>query len=114
MIDLILVILAKVLYFFIEPISLVYVVLIKKHSLKGYLKEYAIAIDRFGNYQYRTLFNHIWIKEKGYQFGDFRETISSVLGKNQRDGTLSKKGEILVSILDFIDKDHCKKSINNF
>lgn len=49
-----------------------------------------------------------------YQFGDFRETISSVLGKNQRDGTLSKKGEILVSILDFIDKDHCKKSINNF
>lgn len=37
--------------------------------------------------------------------------ISSVLGKNQRDKTLSSTGKVLAGILDFIDKDHCKESI---
>ena len=39
------------------------------------------------------------------------ETISSALGKNQRDGTLTKIGRALVWILDKIEKEHCKKSI---
>lgn len=68
-------------------------------------------MDRYGNYNYRGIFNAWLITKEGYQFGDFRETISSVLGKNQRDKTLSKTGKTLVSILDFIDKEHCKKSI---
>ena len=42
------------------------------------------------------------------------ETISSVLGKNQRDNTLSFAGKVLVFILDTIDKNHCKKSIKEF
>ena len=41
------------------------------------------------------------------------ETISSALGKNQRDKTLSKKGKLLVKILDFLDENHCENSINN-
>jgi hypothetical protein len=47
----------------------------------------------------------------GYEFGDVRETISSALGKNQRDGTLSKFGKGICFVLDEIDKNHCKKSI---
>ena len=53
-------------------------------------------------------------KENGYQFGAVGETISSALGKNQRDKTLTICGKILVSILDFLDKNHCIKSIREF
>ena len=47
----------------------------------------------------------------GYGFGKTGETISSALGKNERDKTLSKKGKILVKILDFFDENHCENSI---
>ena len=33
---------------------------------------------------------------------------------SQRDNTLSKKGKLLVKILDFLDKNHCQKSIKEF
>ena len=59
------------------------------------------------------LFNDILIKIGGYKFGNRQETISSVLGKNQRSNTLTKAGKILRFILDVIDKDHCKNSIND-
>ena len=59
------------------------------------------------------LFNDILIKIGGYKFGNRQETISSVLGKNQRSNTLTRAGRILRFILDFIDKDHCLNSIND-
>ena len=80
-------------------------------AFDGYFFQTAIDIDRFGNRNFRTLFNATLIEDWGYQFGDARETISSVLGKNQRDNSLTVLGEIVVFILDKIDKDHCKKSI---
>lgn len=101
-------------YILFLPVSLInycFVVLIKDKSSKGYFRTSAVNIDRFGNREFRTLFNSSLKKKEGYEFGDFRETISSVLGKNQRDQTLSKTGKILVFILDKIDKNHCEKSI---
>ena len=71
----------------------------------------AVDIDRFGNRNFRTLLNATLRKENGYKFGDERETISSALGKNKRDKTLTKTGKILCSILDFLDENHCLKSI---
>ena len=47
-------------------------------------------------------------------FGREKETISSALGKNEIDKTLSKKGKLLVKILDFFDENHCEKSIKEF
>ena len=79
---------------------------------KGYFKSSAISLDRFGNREFRTLFNKILITEKGYQFGRIEETISGVLGKNQRDKTLSKTGLKLVELLDKIEENHCLKSID--
>jgi hypothetical protein len=79
---------------------------------KGYFKSSAISLDRFGNREFRTLFNKVLILENGYQFGDIGETISSVLGKNERDNTLTKAGKMLVFVLDKLDEDHCFKSIN--
>ena len=80
----------------------------------GYFKSSAVNLDRFGNFEFRTLFNLVLRKKEGYQFGNFEETISSVLGKNQRDNTLSRTGKVLVWILDMIEKEHCKKSIKEF
>lgn len=111
-----LVILAKLLYLAIEPINFIYVILIKKKftwkRLNGYFKNEALAIDRFGNSQYRSLFNCWFAKSDGYKFGNINETISSVLGKNEYFGTLTKTGKTLVKILNFIDKNHYAKSID--
>lgn len=112
----ILIILTKLLYLAVGPFNFFYVILIKKKftwkRLNGYFREQAIAIDRFGNSQYRSLLNAWFIKEKGYQHGNINETISSVLGKNQRDETLTKFGMLITKIIDRMDENHCQKSIN--
>ncbi|MFV8370880.1 hypothetical protein [Flavobacterium sp. LB2P74] len=73
----------------------------------------ATSIDASGNVVCKDLFNLILIKKGGYQFGKRKETISSVLGKNQRDGTLTNTGKEVAFILDKIDPHHCLKSIDS-
>lgn len=97
--------------FIINFFAVLYKYGVKRSVINGFFKQTATDIDRFGNHNFRTLLNLTLIQEGSYQFGDFRETISSVLGKNQRDNTLTKTGVVICNILDFIDKDHCKKSI---
>jgi hypothetical protein len=80
----------------------------------GYFKSTAINIDKFANSEFRSMWNKTLRTEKGYHFGDGRETLSSALGKNERDNTLSNTGEALVYMLNKIDENHCIKSINNF
>ena len=80
-------------------------------TINDFFYETAVDIDRFANRNFRTLWNETLRKEGGYKFGDERETVSSALGKNKRDNTLTKTGKILCSILDFLDKNHCLKSI---
>jgi hypothetical protein len=103
----ILFIIAYVLYL---PLSIVNWLFVKEKS--GYFKSSAVNLDKFGNREFRTLFNKVLINDKGHRFGDIEETISSVLGKNQLTGTLTKCGLILVWILDKIENDHALKSIN--
>ncbi|MGQ1929829.1 hypothetical protein [Ornithobacterium rhinotracheale] len=91
----------------------VVVVRAKDKTSKGYFRSTAVNIDRFGNREFRATWNKYLRKENGYAFGDERETISSVLGKNERDGTLTKCGQILCKFLNKIDKNHCSKSIND-
>lgn len=79
----------------------------------GYFRSSAITIDKLANREFRTLWNKKLRTESGYKFGAENETISSALGKNQRDGTLTKSGKSLVKVLDFFEKDHCLKSIEN-
>ena len=103
----ILFILAYILYL---PLSIVNWLFVKNKS--GYFKSSAINLDKFGNREFRTLFNKILINNKGHKFGDINETISSVLGRNQLTCTLTKCGRVLVWILDKIENDHALKSIN--
>jgi 8-oxo-dGTP diphosphatase len=73
----------------------------------------ATSIDTSGNVVCKDLFNLILIKKGGYEFGKRKETISSVLGKNQRDGSLTNIGKGIAFILDRIETDHCLKSIDS-
>lgn len=77
-----------------------------------YFLNMAIGIDQLGNVLISPVANVLLIKKNGYQFGVIDETISSVLGKNQQFNTLRLPGRLIAGILDFIDKDHCKKSID--
>lgn len=73
----------------------------------------ALSIDMTGNVLLAELLNDIIIKDNGYKFGNRKETISSVLGKNKQKGTLKRLGKIFANILDNIDKNHCINSIDN-
>lgn len=73
----------------------------------------ATSVDASGNVICKDLFNITLIKEPGYKFGNRRETISSVLGKNQVSSTLTKTGLVIVFLLDKTEKDHCFKSIDS-
>jgi len=91
------------------PLSIVNYFCVK--NKKGYFKQTALNLDKFGNREFRAFLNFS-MQKNGYKFGNPNETISSALGKNERDNTLTKCGRILVKFLDIIDKNHCKKSIS--
>ena len=97
-------------YILFLPLSLINYCVVK--NKKGYFKSSAINLDKFGNREFRTLLNLTLRIETGYQFGNMNETISGVLGKNERDKTLTKTGKGLVSVLNKLDKNHCFKSID--
>lgn len=79
--------------------------------LSHYLLTIALSIDQMGNVILAPLFNAIMIKRNGYKFGDEDETISYVLGRNQITETLSKCGNLLANLLDWIDPNHCAKTV---
>jgi hypothetical protein len=98
-----------VAYLLFLPLSLINFILVGK---KGYFRDSAVSLDKYSNREFRTLWNKVLRTESGYKFGNPDETISSALGKNQRDGTLACTGKALVYILDKIEKDHCLKAIS--
>lgn len=82
-------------------------------NLGKYLFKIAYSIDQLGNVVCSELFNITLIKYKkdSYKFGNPDETISSVLGKNKQRNTLTKTGKLLSRFLNFLDKNHVIKSI---
>lgn len=84
----------------------------KETRVRGYFLSTAINIDKFANREFRAMLNKFLRTKNGYEFGNFNETISSALGKNKRDGTLSGCGKLLACLLDFLDENHCEKAIS--
>lgn len=111
MINVILFIVAVVLLAIAIPIAILYTAYKSVTSLLGKIAQ---AIDISGNIILADPFNDLLIVGIGYKFGRKGETISSVLGKNKRDGTLKTPGKIIAAVLDFFDKNHCIKSIREF
>lgn len=104
-------ILFVIAYILFLPLTIINFFVVK--DKKGYFKNSAINIDKFGNREFRTLLNKTLIVENSvFRFGNINETISSVLGKNKKMGKLTKTGKVICSILDFLDKNHCEKSID--
>lgn len=71
----------------------------------------SLMIDKLGNVLCAELFNDT-LQENGYKFGNGKETISSVLGKNKEQDTLTKTGGFLERFLHLIDPFHVEESID--
>jgi 8-oxo-dGTP diphosphatase len=108
-------IIAFVLVALIAPIAMIFgsILALCKREANKYFTDIAIAIDVFGNVSCKYLFNLILITSDGYQFGLRKETISSVLGKNKKKGTLTMFGSFVSYILNKLDPNHVEKSIDD-
>ena len=85
----------------------------KLKTLSIYFLELAISIDNTGNVMMQYLLNDLLLIKRPttYYFGNKKETISSVIGKNSLTNTLSPLGKALNAFLNWIDKDHSFNSI---
>lgn len=118
MIDFILLVISLTLLYILLPFVTLYSFvknLIKRdwRNMKLRFFRAAYSIDQFGNVIASELFNDVLIKKGGYKFGNPDETISSVMGKNYRDNTLTSAGKVLRVVLDTIDENHCLNSIES-
>ena len=109
---------AIVLLIFTTPIGFFYALLRqlffgKLKSLSIYFLEVAISIDNTGNVMMQYILNDLLLikRQETYYFGNKKETISSVIGKNSLTNTLSPLGKALNAFLNWIDKDHSLNSI---
>ena len=100
------------------PIGFIYTIvrqiLVNKFkTLSLYFTEIALVLDEAGNVVMQHILNDfLLIKQHDtYYFGNKKETISSVIGKNYLTQTLSPLGLALNSFLNFIDKGHSLNSI---
>lgn len=109
---------AFVLMTITAPIGFLYTILRqtflqKTKRLAVYFIEVALALDNAGNVTMQHLLNDTLLIKKPttYLFGNKKETISSVIGKNYLTNTLSIFGKALNSFLNFIDNNHSLNSI---
>ena len=117
MIELVILIISITLLYLLLPLVALFMIIKylftgNKRMLVVWFYRTAREIDIFANVNGSEFFDGIFIINGGYKFGNPKETISSVIGKNQRDKTLSIAGKILRYMLDKIDKEHCLNSIN--
>jgi 8-oxo-dGTP diphosphatase len=109
---------ALVLLVTTAPIGFVYalirqIIFEKVKTLSIFFTEVALVLDEAGNVVMQHLLNDtLLIKNKNtYYFGNKKETISSVIGKNSLTNTLAHLGKALNAFLNFIDKGHTLNSI---
>ena len=100
------------------PIGFIYTIIRqlfvnKVKTLSLYFTEIALVLDEAGNVIMQHILNDFLLVKKRdtYYFGNKKETISSVIGKNYMTETLSPLGLALNSFLNFIDKGHSLNSI---
>lgn len=114
--NLILLLLATILYWAIVPITflltcLFFLVTFKFNKLNIYLFDCAVSKDQHGGVYVRHLFNKMMTIKGGYPFGNPDETISSVLGKNKKNSKLTVIGKTIDRILSAIDPGHSISAI---
>lgn len=105
---------AYILSMALFPIGFIYALVTFRVSKSKYLFNLAFSIDKLGNATLGVAMNDLLKKKGGLSFGNYDQTISYTLGRNQQLGTLTKLGRIVAAILDFIDKDHCAKAVKTY
>jgi hypothetical protein len=105
MLGILLYIIASLLFPIVAMANLL-VVLYKTIRVRGLWKSVnsnflmlAQQIDIFANVSFPILWNTLLKNKHGYSFGVKKETLSSALGKNQINNTLSIGGKILVGFI---------------
>lgn len=81
-----------------------------------YAYKMALSIDQFANVSVQNLLNWLLIRKGNinfYSFGDEDDTVSYVIAMNQRMLSLNNFGKFWAWFLDFVDKNHLKKTIKN-
>lgn len=111
MIGFILTLVALILFMAFAPFGILYQVVTDLKGAGKYFFDIAVCIDQAGNVVCRKLLNLVMIKSDGHRFGNPDETISSAIGKNHADGTLTWCGWGLYRLLNKIEKDHSEKAI---
>lgn len=96
--------LALFLFAIFGVVNFVYLWISEWKFPKGYFKQTAINIDRFGNSEFKALWNGLLITKEGHKFGNINETISGVLGENYYTDTLTNYGKVTVFLL---SPNHC-------
>lgn len=82
----------------------------KMKAIIDYIGRLLVSFDQFVNVLLSPLLNRL-TSDNAYKFGHPDETLSSVMGKNIETGTCRGCHWICRWILHPIDRDHCKKSI---
>lgn len=81
---------------------------------KALVKYYMVCAesgDQTGNAYCYPFLNLTFRKKGGYDYGDKDETVSSAMGKNARLKKQTKFAYIIGQILEWLDPNHLKKSI---
>jgi 8-oxo-dGTP pyrophosphatase MutT (NUDIX family) len=117
MLGVVLFVVSVLLFLFTGPIGFLYGLFYTgiKSGLSGvgrYLLQIAISLDQLGNVLMQHLLNFLWIKKSGYPFGNRDETISSALGRNKQEKSLTPFGEGIDRLLDVLDPNHTLNSID--
>ena len=112
----VLLVVALFLCLFFFPVFILYFTLktIKQRGWKLFALTLALIIDILGNVIGEELLNDKLIILNGYKFGKSGQTISAVLGFNQELKTLTRSGEILANLLDWIDINHCYNAMESY
>lgn len=108
---------AIILLVITAPLGFIFGVLFNLPSFKkigDFCLKVAISVDQLGNVIMQHLLNISLIVKGGYRFGNRDETISSVIGKNKTNGTLSFLGRFLDTILEIIESKHSLNSIDYY
>lgn len=109
----ILYIVAKIGYFILSPITMLYAVvkLTFKGGLTNYFHNLAFAIDQLGNVMIAPMANDLLLKKEAPKlYGNPDETISHVTGVNYKARTLTHGGYFVAHTLDALDENHVSKA----
>lgn len=91
----------------ISFIGFIYGIIKNPKNVSNKLLELSISNDRYmGGASSELLNDYLFTKDSEHKLGDTRETISSYIGRNRLENTLTKEGEKWDSILNKIDNNH--------